>query len=138
MRDVEMSHPFCDPVTNPVEGQACIAYHQKNNSWNRAQIVKVEPGQTKSRIHYVDFGSYASLPNTMDNIRKKEKDLSDPPFYATKVTLAKGIPFHGTTWEADVNMGYAAWALNKIFCMDVVENNDVMSGCFKKHHQSPF
>jgi hypothetical protein len=24
-------------------------------------------------------------------------------------------------------MGYAAWALNKIFYMDVVENNDVMS-----------
>lgn len=50
MQKVEMSYDFGDPVYNPREGQACIASCPVDNTWNRAQIVEVVPGENNIQI----------------------------------------------------------------------------------------
>lgn len=54
-------------------------------------------------IRYVDYGNSAFYPNTIENIRKMEHDLSDPPF-SPKVKLADVLPFHSPPPSGSVNL----------------------------------
>lgn len=125
MIDIQDAALQSDAMLHPVEGMPCLAIFHADRTWYRAQVIKILPDGIG--VRYVDFGNTSKMPNSPDNFRLMELELSESPFFAIKAKLADVFPLNGNGWQPNVKLRFGEMVMEKWATMELVQmEGDVM------------
>ena len=121
MNEIQISAKNADELMEPVvENIPCLALSPTNQSWCRAQVIKIWDNAVG--VSFVDYGHRAKLLKTPENVKMMEHEFAQKPFFAIEAKLADVYPLDGNLWSETVKTVFKDLVEEKNFTMEFIRS----------------